>query len=101
MQCERLQGGLTKIAEASEQLAILNEKLAVQKVAVTEKTEACEIMLEEISQGTIVATDKKKLAQSKGTEIEEQSKIIVVEKVSRCFSDVGYEGWLRTCSCEA
>lgn len=43
VQCERLQGGLQKIAEASEQLAVLNDRLAVQKVAVAEKSEACEI----------------------------------------------------------
>ncbi|XP_067660223.1 dynein axonemal heavy chain 10-like [Haliotis asinina] len=79
-QCERLAGGLQKIADASEQLAVLNEKLAVQKIAVTEKTAACEALLEEISSGTTQATEKKQLAQKKGHEIEEQSKIIVVEK---------------------
>ena len=44
---------MQKIAEASEQLSELNEKLAVQKVAVTEKTAACEAMLEEIATGMI------------------------------------------------
>ena len=38
IQCERLMGGMQKIAEASVQLNELNDKLAVQKVAVTEKT---------------------------------------------------------------
>ncbi|KAL3856163.1 hypothetical protein ACJMK2_010948 [Sinanodonta woodiana] len=79
-QCERLAGGLQKIAEASEQLAVLNAKLAVQKVAVTEKTAACEKLLAEISSGTTRATEKKKLAEAKGKEIEEQSKVIEVEK---------------------
>ena len=37
-------------------------------------------MLAEISEGTVIATEKKTLAQAKGVEIEEQSKIIVVEK---------------------
>ena len=50
-------------------------------MAVTEKTEACEVMLAEISKGTTVATEKKGQALEKGAEIEEQSKIIVVEKV--------------------
>ena len=72
---------MTKLVEASEQLSVLNEKLAVQKVAVTEKTEACETMLAEIAQGTEEATQKKTLAQEKGKEIEEQSVIIVSEKV--------------------
>ena len=37
-------------------------------------------MLEEISSGTEEATTKKKLAEAKGMEIGEQSKIIAVEK---------------------
>ena len=32
--CERLEGGLTKLSEATEQLNELNKKLAVQKVFV-------------------------------------------------------------------
>ncbi|GFS12625.1 dynein heavy chain 10, axonemal [Elysia marginata] len=79
-QCERLQGGLQKIADASEMLAVLNEKLAVQKVAVTEKTKACEELLEEIASGTKTATEKKAFAEAKGEEIAEQSKVIEVEK---------------------
>lgn len=86
MQCERLQGGLQKIADASEMLAVLNEKLAVQKVAVTEKTAACEVLLDEIARGTKAATEKKAFAEAKGEEIAEQSKIIEVEKVGFFFS---------------
>ena len=80
-----------KIAEASEQLAILNEKLAVQKVAVTEKTAACEKLLEEISVGTKQATEKKKLAEAKGKDIAEQSKVIEVEKVGGIIVIRNYE----------
>ncbi|BFZ18669.1 hypothetical protein BsWGS_21707 [Bradybaena similaris] len=79
-QCERLQGGLQKIADASEMLVVLNEKLAVQKVAVTEKTRACEALLAEISAGTKTATEKKAFAEAKGQEIAEQSKVIETEK---------------------
>uniref|UniRef100_A0A2C9JWZ0 AAA+ ATPase domain-containing protein n=1 Tax=Biomphalaria glabrata TaxID=6526 RepID=A0A2C9JWZ0_BIOGL len=79
-QCERLHGGLQKIADASEMLAVLNEKLAVQKVAVTEKTAACEALLAEIAAGTKAATEKKSFAEAKGEEIAEQSKVIEVEK---------------------
>ncbi|XP_021370512.1 dynein heavy chain 10, axonemal-like isoform X1 [Mizuhopecten yessoensis] len=79
-QCERLSGGLMKIAEASEQLAILNDRLAVQKVAVTEKTQSCEIMLAEISKNSTMATEKKQLAEAKGKEIAEQSVVIAKEK---------------------
>ena len=80
-QCERLIGGMKKIVEASEQLNVLNDKLAVQKVAVTEKTASCETMLEEISSRTSLATEKKELAEQKGTEIQEQSIVIAAEKV--------------------
>ncbi len=81
VQCERLAGGMKKIVEAAEQLSELNGKLAVQKVAVTEKTAACEQLLEEISSGTKQATEKKSQAESKGKDIEVQSKVIGVEKV--------------------
>lgn len=70
---------------ASEQLVELNEKLAVQKVAVTEKTESCEILLAEISERTGIATEKKQLALGKKTEIAEQNVQIVKEKVSFSF----------------
>lgn len=69
-------------------MAVLNDRLAVQKVAVTEATEACEKMLEEISSGTAMATEKKKMAEEKATEIAEQSKVIAVEKV--CFSEKNF-----------
>ena len=72
---------MTKLIEASEQLNELNEKLASQKVAVTEKTLACEELLEVISSRTTQAIEKKSLAEAKGGEIAEQSKIIAVEKV--------------------
>lgn len=81
LQCERLTGGLLKIKEAREQLDVLNEKLVVQKSAVKEKTDACEILLQDISERTSVANEKKQLAVSKGKDIEEQSVIIVEEKV--------------------
>ena len=82
-QCQRLGSGLKKILEASEQLAVLNEKLEVQKVAVTEKSEACEALLADISTKTTEANEKKSLAEAKGVEIEQQNVVIAKEKVSR------------------
>ncbi|KAI7812536.1 putative dynein heavy chain 10 [Triplophysa rosa] len=79
-QCKRLEGGLDKLKEASEQLAELNIKLADQKVVLAEKTSACEILLQEICSNTAVAEEKKALAEEKAKEIEEQNKVIVVEK---------------------
>ncbi|CAL1543933.1 unnamed protein product, partial [Lymnaea stagnalis] len=79
-QCERLQGGLAKIADASQMLTVLNEKLAIQRVAVKEKTIACESLLKEIAQSSAEANEMKVAAQIKAQEITESSKIIVVEK---------------------
>ncbi|XP_060518939.1 LOW QUALITY PROTEIN: dynein axonemal heavy chain 10 [Cylas formicarius] len=79
-QCERLASGLGKIDEASAELAILNAKLAEQKIVVAEATRRCEIMLAEIEAGTLAATNKKDVASLKSTEIEEQARVISVEQ---------------------
>uniref|UniRef100_A0A8C9QGL1 Dynein axonemal heavy chain 10 n=1 Tax=Spermophilus dauricus TaxID=99837 RepID=A0A8C9QGL1_SPEDA len=79
-QCKRLEGGLDKLKEATIQLDELNQKLAEQRVVLAEKSAACEALLEEISTNTAVAEEKKKLAEEKAIEIEEQNKIIAVEK---------------------
>ncbi|MBN3296580.1 DYH10 protein, partial [Amia calva] len=79
-QCKRLEGGLDKLKEASVQLAELNTKLAEQKVVLAEKSAACETLLQEISTNTTVAEEKKTLAEEKAVEIEEQNKVIAVEK---------------------
>lgn len=52
----------------------------MQKIAVTEKTEACETLLVEIQRATEQANEKKEMAQGKQKEIAEQNKVIVVEK---------------------
>ncbi|XP_039327853.2 dynein axonemal heavy chain 10 isoform X2 [Saimiri boliviensis] len=79
-QCKRLEGGLDKLKEATIQLDELNQKLAEQKVVLAEKSVACEALLEEIAINTAVAEEKKKLAEEKAMEIEEQNKVIAVEK---------------------
>ncbi|KAJ9583316.1 hypothetical protein L9F63_022333, partial [Diploptera punctata] len=79
-QCQRLAGGVTKILEASEELKELNAKLEIQKVAVAEKTKACEELLAEIKEATARASEKKETATVKSVEVEEKSKIIAVEK---------------------
>ncbi|TGZ60763.1 hypothetical protein CRM22_008363 [Opisthorchis felineus] len=76
----RLDSGLHKLAEASLQLVDLNKKLAVQRVAVLEKTKACEALLGEITSSSQMATEKKQLAVIKSKEVEIQSKEIAVEK---------------------
>ncbi|XP_075852592.1 dynein axonemal heavy chain 10 [Microcebus murinus] len=79
-QCKRLEGGLDKLKEAAIQLDELNQKLAEQKIVLAEKSAACEALLEEIATNTAIAEEKKKLAEEKAMEIEEQNKIIAVEK---------------------
>lgn len=53
-QCKRLEGGLHRLVEATEQLADLNVKLAEQKVVLAEKSTACEALLDEITANTTV-----------------------------------------------
>ncbi|NXD07257.1 DYH10 protein, partial [Nothocercus nigrocapillus] len=89
-QCKRLEGGLDKLKEASIQLVELNKKLAEQKIVLAEKSAACEALLQEISTNTAAGkyfttpegacSEKKKMAEEKAMEIEEQNKIIGVEK---------------------
>eukprot|EP00102_Acyrthosiphon_pisum_P015188 XP_008185630.2 PREDICTED: dynein heavy chain 10, axonemal [Acyrthosiphon pisum] len=79
-QCERLLVGLQKIEEATEQLIILNEQLEIQKVVVAEKTLACEIILQEISEASKIANTKKEIVVEKTIESKEAGKIIAVEK---------------------
>uniref|UniRef100_A0A8C3JB17 Dynein axonemal heavy chain 10 n=1 Tax=Calidris pygmaea TaxID=425635 RepID=A0A8C3JB17_9CHAR len=81
-QCKRLDGGLVKLKEASVQLVELNKKLAEQRIILAEKAAACEALLQEISANTEVAEEKKKLAEEKAVEIEEQNKIIATEKAA-------------------
>lgn len=78
--CERLESGLAKIDESSVQLDILNQQLAVQNVAVKEKTEACNQLLEEITVNTKTAVEKKNLADKKAVELESQGIQIAKDK---------------------
>ncbi|XP_021268215.1 dynein heavy chain 10, axonemal isoform X2 [Numida meleagris] len=82
VQCKRLERGLDKLKEASVELAELNKKLAEQKIVLAEKSAACEALLKEISANTKVAEEKKKLAEEKATEIQEQNRIIAMEKAA-------------------
>ncbi|XP_009082982.1 PREDICTED: dynein heavy chain 10, axonemal, partial [Acanthisitta chloris] len=79
-QCKRLDGGLVKLKEAAVQLAELNQKLAEQNIVLTEKSAACEALLQEISANTEAAEEKKKMAEEKAAEIQEQNQVIAVEK---------------------
>ena len=49
--------------EATEQIKVLNEQLEVQKVAVTKKSEACNILLKDISEKQGLGEEKRTMAQ--------------------------------------
>nr|XP_034180267.1 dynein heavy chain 10, axonemal [Osmia lignaria] len=79
-QCDRLSGGIQKIAEASVTLNDLNEILAVQRVKVADQTKNCEQLLTSIGESTDIAMEKKKLSEEKRKEIEDQQKVINKEE---------------------
>ena len=78
--CERLEKGLAKIEESSQQLDKLNQQLAIQNIAVKNKTESCNRLLEEITVNTKTAEEKKSLADKKAGELETQSVQIAKDK---------------------
>lgn len=59
----------------SLQLQVLEEQLKVQKVAVTQKSEACELLLVDITEKTKMGEEKKEMAQNKSVEMEQQNKV--------------------------
>ena len=56
----------------------------------TKKTLACEELLADISSKTEQAKEKQQLAQAKSVEIEEQNKVIAVEKVQHTYIKTKY-----------
>ncbi|KAI8825885.1 dynein heavy chain and region D6 of dynein motor-domain-containing protein [Fimicolochytrium jonesii] len=78
--CTRLESGLGKLEESSRQLDVLNVQLAEQNIAVKEKTEACNKLLEVITSSTKQAEEKKDLAQKKEVELDAQNTQIAKDK---------------------
>ncbi|KAJ3144485.1 Dynein heavy chain 10, axonemal [Geranomyces variabilis] len=78
--CARLESGLGKLKESSEQLDVLNVQLAEQNIAVKEKTEACNKLLEVITSSTKEAEEKKELAEKKGLDLDQQNTQIAKDK---------------------
>jgi dynein heavy chain len=77
-QCARLESGLEKLEESSRQLEVLNVQLAEQNIAVKNKTEACNQLLQVIAVNTATAEEKKSLAEKK--EIELDSQLVQIAK---------------------
>lgn len=78
--CARLESGLEKLEESSQQLEVLNKQLAEQKIAVKNKTEACNDLLQVITVNTTVAEEKKALAEKKEVELDSQLVQIAKDK---------------------
>jgi dynein heavy chain len=78
--CIRLESGLEKLEESSQQLEVLNVQLAEQNIAVKNKTEACNSLLEVIAVNTTVAEEKKALSEKKGLELDGQLVQIAKDK---------------------
>jgi dynein heavy chain len=78
--CLRLESGLGKLEESSKQLDVLNVQLAEQNIAVKNKTEACNKLLEVITVNTKEAEEKKELAEAKGKELDAQNIQIAKDK---------------------
>ncbi|KAI9102678.1 dynein heavy chain and region D6 of dynein motor-domain-containing protein [Phlyctochytrium arcticum] len=78
--CQRLESGLGKLEESSKQLDVLNAQLAEQNIAVKEKTEACNRLLEVITSSTKEAEEKKELAEKKESELDTQNTQIAKDK---------------------
>ncbi|KAJ3349859.1 Dynein heavy chain 10, axonemal [Entophlyctis luteolus] len=78
--CLRLESGLGKLEESSKQLDVLNAQLAEQNVAVKNKTEACNKLLEVITKNTAEAEEKKSMAEAKGAELDAQNIQIAKDK---------------------
>jgi len=82
---------MSKLVDAAEELHHLNDKLASQRIAVVEKSAACDALLDEIVAATSRTEDKKTLAMDKGKEAEDQSKTIEVEKVQSQLVDINID----------
>nr|KAJ3423035.1 Dynein heavy chain 10, axonemal [Polyrhizophydium stewartii] len=78
--CARLESGLGKLEESSQQLDVLNKQLAEQNIAVRNKTEACNKLLEVITTNTKTAEEKKSLAEKKEVELDGQTVQIAKDK---------------------
>lgn len=81
--------------EASEQIKVLNEQLQVQKKAVGKKSEACEILLKDISEKTEMGKEKQQLAQTKSVEMEEQNKVSII--LHAHTSPVHFRSYINPC----
>ncbi|KAL2608324.1 hypothetical protein R1flu_026897 [Riccia fluitans] len=80
-QCKRLDGGLSKIAQAKVEVAQMQVTVAEAKIVVDAKTSECNALLEVISKNTEVVVAKQNIAQEKQESLSRESEIIQRQKV--------------------
>ena len=73
-QTKRLSGGLAKLVEAAEAVAVLQEELKKKMVIVNAKTVDCTAMIKDIKEKTKVADESKVVAIAKNEELTEMAK---------------------------
>ena len=77
---QRLEGGLNQLIKASENVNLLRQDLTKQNEVVKEKSTECEAMIKEIKARSAEANEKKAQATKKKEELNEDAKVIAVEK---------------------
>jgi len=78
---KRLDGGLSKLIQAAEEVAKMQVELAEKTVVVEAKSTECEEMLAEIAKNTEDAVEKQTVAQAKDEELAVMSEKIAIQKV--------------------
>ena len=77
---KRLDGGLSKLIQAADEVSKMQIELAEKKIIVESKTRECETMLSEINANTEDALAKQEIAQTKEEELAEMTEKIAIQK---------------------
>jgi dynein heavy chain len=75
-----LNGGLSKLIQAADEVSKLQQELAERTVQVEVKSRECELVLEQIAANTEDAVVKQEIAQAKEEELAEMTKKITIQK---------------------
>ncbi|CAM6084343.1 unnamed protein product [Calypogeia fissa] len=79
-QCKRLDGGLSKIAQAKVEVAQMQVTIAEAKVIVDAKTAECNALLEVISKNSDIVNSKQQIALEKQESLSVESEVIARQK---------------------